>query len=149
MIRVSTRGRYALRATVDLALNEGERPVARSEIARRQGISADYVAQLFSKLREANIVDGIRGPGGGYILARDPATISAGDVLRAVEGPVSVVHCVDPVDEPSCERAGNCVTQLVWRGLSETMREYLDSVNLADLRERALQLRGDRPEQVD
>lgn len=146
MIRVSTRGRYALRATVDLALNGDGRPVARSEIARRQGISADYVAQLFGRLREAGIVDGIRGPGGGYVLGRDPATISAGDVLRAVEGPVAVVHCVEPADEPSCDRAGQCVTQLVWRRLSETMREYLDSVTLADLREQAVELRRGRPE---
>jgi Rrf2 family iron-sulfur cluster assembly transcriptional regulator len=133
---------------VDLALNDDGRPVARSEIARRQAISPDYVAQLFRSLREAGIVDGIRGPGGGYILARAAATISAADVLRAVEGPLSVVHCVDTDDDDSCVRSGQCVTQLVWRGLSETMAKYLDSVTVSDLREQALRLSGDRPAQV-
>ena len=85
-MRISTRGRYALRAMVDLALHVDEGPVARCDIAKRQGISADYVAQLFRRLRAAGLVEGVRGPGGGYTLARDATTICAGDVVRAVEG---------------------------------------------------------------
>ena len=79
---------------VDLALHAEEGPVLRQDIAERPAISADYVAQLFRHLRKAELVKGIKGPGGGYRLIRDPATITAGHVLRAVEGPVAVVHCV-------------------------------------------------------
>ena len=84
MIRVSTRGRYALRAMVDLALHSGEAPVLRQDIAERQDISADYVAQLFRQLRSEGLVEGVKGPGGGYRLAQDTANISVGDVVRAV-----------------------------------------------------------------
>jgi len=133
VIRISTRGRYALRAMVDLTLHADEAPVSRRDIAARQKISADYVAQLFRRLRAAGLVDGVKGPGGGYRLARDAATISAGDVVRAVEGPVAVVHCTLPGDEPSCNRVDRCVAHLLWKRLSATMTEFLDSVTLRDL----------------
>ena len=143
MIRVSTRGRYALRAVVDVACNAGEGATARQQIAERQGISADYVAQLFRKLREAGIVKGVRGPGGGYVLARDPAAITAGDVVRAVEGPLAVVHCVEPAAASQCDRAATCVTRSVWRRLSEVMAEFLDSITVQDLCEDAGRLQQD------
>ncbi len=133
MIRISTRGRYALRAMVDLALHADEEPVLRQDIAERQGISTDYVAQLFRRLRAAGLVKGVKGPGGGYRLARDAETIRVGDVVRAVEGPVAVVHCIVPGDEPSCNRVDRCVTRLLWKRLSEAMTEFLDSVTLKDL----------------
>ena len=140
MIRISTRGRYALRAMVDLALHANGEPVLRRDIARRQGISADYVAQLFRRLCAVGLVDGVKGPGGGYVLARAAAAISAGDVVRAVEGPVAVVQCALPADEPSCNRVDRCVTHLLWKRLSETITEFLDSVTLQDLCDEARQL---------
>jgi Rrf2 family cysteine metabolism transcriptional repressor len=140
MIRISTRGRYALRAMVDLALHTDEGPVLRRDIAARQEVSADYVAQLFRHLHEAGLVEGVKGPGGGYLLAREPATISAGDVVRAVEGPVAVVHCILPSDEPSCNRVDRCVTHLLWKRLSAVMTEFLDSVTLRDLCDEAQKL---------
>jgi Rrf2 family cysteine metabolism transcriptional repressor len=133
VIRISTRGRYALRAMVDLALHADEGPVLRQDIAERQEISADYVAQLFRRLHTAGLVEGVKGPGGGYRLARDAATIRAGDVVRAVEGPVAVVHCTLLGDEPSCNRVDRCVTHLLWKRLSAVMTEFLDSVTLRDL----------------
>ena len=139
-MRISTRGRYALRAMVDLALHAGEGLVSRQDIAGRQEISADYVAQLFRPLHAAGLVEGVKGPGGGYRLARDAATISAGDVVRAVEGPIAVVHCVEPGDEPSCNRVDRCVAHLLWKRLSATMTEFLDSVTLKDLCDEARQL---------
>ena len=139
-MRISTRGRYALRAMVDLALHTDEGLVSRRDIATRQGISADYVAQLFRRLRAAGLVKGVKGPGGGYRLARDAETIRAGDVVRAVEGPVAVVHCIVPGDEPSCNRVDRCVTRLLWKRLSEAMTEFLDSVTLKDLCNEARQL---------
>ena len=105
----------------------------RQDIAERQGISTDYVAQLFRRLRAAGLVKGVKGPGGGYRLARDAETIRVGDVVRAVEGPVAVVHCIVPGDEPSCNRVDRCVTRLLWKRLSEAMTEFLDSVTLKDL----------------
>lgn len=139
MIRISTRGRYALRAMVDLALHADGEPVLRQEIAERQSISADYVAQLFRPLQKAGLVEGVKGPGGGYRLARDTAKITTGDVVRAVEGPVAVVHCALPEDD-SCERASQCVTHLLWKRLSAVMTEFLDSVTLQALCDEARQL---------
>ena len=94
MMRISTRGRYALRAMVDVAQHSANEPVPRQEIAARQEISADYVAQLFGQLQAAGLVEGVKGPGGGYRLTRDATAITAGDVVRAVEGPIAVVECV-------------------------------------------------------
>jgi Rrf2 family iron-sulfur cluster assembly transcriptional regulator len=124
---------------VDLALHAGEGPVLRQDIAERQQISADYVAQLFRQLRAAGLVEGVKGPGGGYQLARDAAAISAGDVMRAAEGPVAVTQCTIPeLDEKSsCNRADCCVTFPLWRKLSAAMADVLDSVSLKDLCDKA------------
>ena len=150
-MRISTRGRYALRAMVDLALNTRdaeETVVSRSDIAERQEISADYAAQLFRQLGAAGLVRGVKGPGGGYQLTRQPAAISAGDVIRAVEGPVAVVRCVEPDGESSCARAGHCVTHFLWRRLSDSVAEFLDSVTLQDLCIEARQLSEKSREEV-
>jgi Rrf2 family iron-sulfur cluster assembly transcriptional regulator len=139
MIRVSTRGRYALRAMVDLARHADGAPVLRQDIAERQDISADYVAQLFRPLHAAGLVESVKGPGGGYRLARDSAAIAAGDVIRAVEGPIAVVHCTLPEDD-SCDRVEDCATHLLWARLSAVMAKFLDSVTLQDLCDEARQL---------
>lgn len=133
MIRITTRGRYALRGMVDLALHAGREPVARQAIAERQGISADYVAQLFRQLQDAGLVEGVKGPGGGYRLARDADRVRAREIVEAVEGPIALVDCVDPQSHSSCNRLERCVTHLLWKRLSEAMREFLDSVTLQDL----------------
>ena len=99
-MRISTRGRYALRAMIDLALHTEAGPVLRQDISTRQEISADYVAQLFRQLCAAGLLEGVKGPGGGYRLAREVETIRAGDVVRAVEGPVALVHCTLPATRP-------------------------------------------------
>jgi Rrf2 family protein len=126
---------------VDLARHaDGDEPVLRQEIAERQDISADYVAQLFRPLQKTELVEGVKGPGGGYRLARDAAEITAGDVVRAVEGPIAVVHCTLPEDD-SCDRVEGCATHLLWTRLSAVMTEFLDSVTLQDLRDEAEQLR--------
>lgn len=139
MIRISTRGRYALRAMVDLAQHGGNGPVSRQELSERQEISADYVAQLFRHLQAAGLVEGVKGPGGGYRLARDAARITAGDVVQAVEGPLAVVHCAlpGPDEEPACDRVDQCVTHLLWKQLSEAMTDVLDAVSLEDLANQA------------
>jgi Rrf2 family protein len=135
MIRISTRGRYALRAMVDLAQHAGDGPVSRQDIAERQEISADYVAQLFRHLQSAGLVEGVKGPGGGYRLTREAALIRAGDIVQAVEGPVAVVHCVLPCPDegPSCSRLDHCATHQLWKQVSEALTAVLDSVTLKDL----------------
>jgi Rrf2 family iron-sulfur cluster assembly transcriptional regulator len=127
---------------VDLALHADEAPIARRDIATRQEISADYVAQLFQALQSAGLVEGVMGPGGGYRLLQDADTISAGDIVQAVEGPIALVHCTlyGPDEEPSCNRVDSCVAHLLWKRLTETVAGILDSVTLKDLREEAQQL---------
>jgi Rrf2 family iron-sulfur cluster assembly transcriptional regulator len=135
---------------VDLAQHGHNGPVLRQDISDRQGISADYLAQLFRLLQLAELVEGVKGPGGGYRLPRDPATILAGDVVRAVEGPVAVVHCVAPCPdvEPSCNRVDQCVTHLLWEKVSAAVTEILDSATLQDLARQADQLAGRDPVQA-
>lgn len=141
-MRLSTRGRYALRAMVDLAAHRGAAPVQRSDIAQRQEISADYIEQLFVKLRRAELIRSVKGPGGGYVLARDPATISAGDIIAAVEGPLAVVHCVTGDQDEPCHRIDRCVAHLLWKKLSATLSEILDSTTLKDLCDQSAALEG-------
>ena len=137
MIRISTRGRYALLAMVDLAMHADEGTILRQDIARRQELSADYIAQLFRELRAAGLVEGVKGPGGGYRLTRDAGTISAGDVIRAVEGPIALASCTEPGGEPTCSRMDRCPTHGLWSRLSATMTEFLDSASLRELCEEA------------
>jgi len=141
-MRISTRGRYALRAMVDLAMHLEEGPVSRRELAARQEISAPYVAQLFRKLIAAGLARGVKGPGGGYMLARPPEEIRAGDVVRAVEGPIALVRCITPATKCPCDRIDSCVTHLLWKRLSEEVEGILDSVTIEDLREQATALSG-------
>ena len=133
MIRVSTKGRYALRAMVDLASHRGEEPVARRDIAERQGISADYVAQLFRPLQDAGLVEGIKGPGGGYRLTRGADRIRARDVVEAVEGPLVLAPCLEECDGAPCPDQKDCPTRCLWEHLSHTMMDVLEAYTLADL----------------
>lgn len=132
-MEISTRGRYALRAMLDLAMHGGTRPMLRHDIAARQEISAEYAAQLFRMLRSAGLVRAVKGPGGGYALARDASQIRVSDVLRAVEGPLRVVYCVDPRGYVRCPRSEGCVVRQLWKELSDVITRFLDSITLQDL----------------
>ncbi len=138
-MRISTRGRYALRAMLDLALHDDEGPVLRHDIATRQEISADYVAQLFQHLCAVGLVKGVKGPGGGYRLAHDPSTIRVGDIVRAVEGPIATVECAaaSPGSQSTCRRAEGCTTRLLWTRLSEVITQFLDAITLKELCDQA------------
>ncbi len=146
-MRMSTRGRYALRAMLDLALHDGEGPVLRHDIAARQEISAEYVAQIFQRLCAAGLVKGIKGPGGGYQLARDSSAIRVGDIVRAVEGPIAAVRCVaaSPSGRSTCRRAEECTTRLVWVRLSQVISRFLDDITLKDLCDQTRQPNPSRP----
>jgi Rrf2 family protein len=137
-MRLSTVGRYALRAMVDLASHADQGPVLCQAIAERQEVSEQYLAQLLGKLRRAGLIDSVRGPGGGYLLAKEPAQISASDVLRAVDEILEPVYCVDDDAESACHRADGCPTHRLWMRLGSAIAEVLGSVTLAELCDNSL-----------
>ena len=128
---VSTKGRYALRVMVDLAEHQAAGRIPLKEIAARQGISEKYLENILATLVRANMLSGMRGKGGGYMMAKDPAEVRAGDILRAVEGSTAPVAC-DGIDN-SCTRSDLCSTVKFWRGLDDVIEKYVDGVTLADL----------------
>jgi Rrf2 family transcriptional regulator, iron-sulfur cluster assembly transcription factor len=134
-MKISTQSRYGLRALYDIAYNSTGPSAQVKEISARQSISPRYIEQIFQKLKKAGIIKSMRGPSGGYYLARGPGQISVGDVVRATEGPVELVHCSGTTTRPRtpCERMGGCVVRKMWSGASGALMEYLDSVTLQDL----------------
>ncbi len=121
---------------VSLARHPGDTPVSLRDISEHEGISLSYLEQLFVKLRRGQIVRSVRGPGGGYVLARSPAEISIGEVISVVEEPLNPVACLDK-DSAGCERAANCSTQAVWKGLAGKISEFLNSISIEDITEEA------------
>lgn len=144
-MHVTTSGRYGLRVMLDLALNGTEGPVLRKDIASRQTISAEYIAQLIKPLAKASLVKTVMGPGGGYRLGREPGQILVGDIIRALEGPIAAVYCVIPGGALRCDRAKSCTAHLLWTRLSGVIEDFLDSVSLEDLRLTASQLESCDP----
>jgi len=139
-MKFSTKARYALRAMIDLATHYDAHPVARRDIARRQDISAHYVEQLFVKLRDAGLIEAVRGPGGGYALSHSAEDIKVGTIVRAVEEVLAPAPCLRAESPLDCDRAATCVTRPLWRELQETTYEFLDSITLQDLCDDACQL---------
>ncbi len=131
-MRLSTKAQYAVRALVDLSLHSGGRPVALREISRREDIPLNYLEQLFLRLKKGNIIRSVRGPGGGYILARQSAEIKVSEIVTTVEETLNPVSCLDD-EQASCVRGNRCVTRNVWKGLGERIRGFLDSISLEDL----------------
>lgn len=131
-MRLSTKGQYAVRAMVNLATHSGEKPVTLKDISVDEGISLSYLEQLFVKLRKGKIVKSVRGPGGGYVLAKPASQISVGEVISVVEEPLNPVACLDD-GSIVCDRSKRCITQKVWRGLAEKIAEFLHSVTIEDL----------------
>jgi Rrf2 family iron-sulfur cluster assembly transcriptional regulator len=131
-MRLSTKAQYAVRALVDLSLHSGGRPVALREISLREDIPLNYLEQLFLRLKKGDIIKSVRGPRGGYILARQSAEIKVGEIVATVEETLNPVSCLDN-EESSCARGNRCVTRNVWKGLGERIRGFLDSINLEDL----------------
>lgn len=129
---ISTKGRYALRLMLDIAMQEGSSPVPLHDIADRQGVSFKYLEQIVPPLSKAGFLKSVRGANGGYLLTKDPSEITTGDILRAGEGNLAPVACLAS-DEIDCPRADLCVTLPFWKGLDEAITAYIDSVTLADL----------------
>jgi len=132
-MRLTTKGRYAVTAMLDLAFHSQIKPVTLTDIASRQTISLSYLEQLFSRLRRANMVKGIRGPGGGYTLAGKASDINIADIIAAVDEPLDATKCGG---ESNCQNEKACLTHDLWMGLSEQIKDYLKGITLAQLLEK-------------
>ena len=132
-MRLTTKGRYAVTAMLDLALHAQQNPVSLAEISARQEISLSYLEQLFAKLRRGLLVNSVRGPGGGYLLARDAEQIAVADIVDAVNESVDATSCGG---RGNCQGGDRCLTHQLWCDLSNEIHRFLSGISLAELIER-------------
>ncbi|MFZ5943338.1 MAG: RrF2 family transcriptional regulator [Bacillota bacterium] len=136
-MKLSTKGRYGVKAMFDLAQNYGSGPIPLNNIAQRNNISEHYLEQLIALLRKAGLVKSVRGAQGGYILNRSPESITVGDIIRVLEGPIAPVDCVSEDEPEQCNNAEFCITRTIWAKVRDSVAAVLDSISLADLLEEA------------
>ncbi|NLP29350.1 MAG: Rrf2 family transcriptional regulator [Clostridia bacterium] len=129
-MKLSTRGRYGVKAMVDLAVNYGDDPISIKSISDRQGISEYYLEQLFGPLRKAGIIKSIRGAQGGYILNRSPEQITVAEIIQVLEGPIEISDCIEGV---ACSNEDYCATRLLWEKIKNSIDSVLDSTTLNDI----------------
>ncbi|MDD6735783.1 MAG: Rrf2 family transcriptional regulator [Clostridiales bacterium] len=134
-MKISTKGRYAVRMLLDLAEHGSENFIALKEIAERQGISKKYLEQIVSVLNKSNILLTTRGFQGGYKLAKSPDSYTVGMILRLTEGSLAPVSCLEQIPN-QCERSSSCPTLFIWEGLNDVINNYLDSITLQDILDR-------------
>lgn len=132
-MKLSTKGKYGVRAVFEIARNAGKGPISIKEISERQGISLSYLEQILHKLNKSGLIESVRGPAGGYLLARKPADLTIGDIVRALEGPIALSHCLEPGESGDCYQAEDCVARLVWTKIGAKIEEALDSITFNDL----------------
>lgn len=130
-MKISTKGRYALRVMIDLATNNKGEFISLKDIAERQEISNKYLEQIIAKLNKAGYLETARGNNGGYKLAKSPKEYVVGDILRATEGELKPIYCL--TEEGNCNRKENCKTYSFWKGLDNVISEYIDGKTLEDL----------------
>ena len=134
-MKISTKGRYALRLMLELALRGGEQvPVSLRDVSKRQHLSDKYLEQIVTPLSRAGLVRSVRGAGGGYLLTRSPEEYTVGDILRPLEGDLAPVECA--TDAGFCDRCGECVTVELWQEIHRAVSNVVDRVTLADLVQR-------------
>ena len=131
-MKISTKGRYALRLMIDLAENSSGNPVSLIDVAKRQGISDKYLEQIISVLNKAGYVRSVRGAQGGYLLKSDPETYTVGMILRQTEGSLAPVSCIED-DEIICDRQEQCVTSIVYKKINDAISNVVDNITLQDL----------------
>lgn len=129
-MRLTTKGRFAVTAMMDLAMHNGDGPVTLAEISGRQKISLSYLEQLFGKLRRHRLVESVRGPGGGYCLAKEAGSVTVADIILAVDEPIDATQCGG---KENCRDEQKCLTHDLWATLNERIFEYLESVTLRQL----------------
>jgi Rrf2 family iron-sulfur cluster assembly transcriptional regulator len=130
-MKLTSKGRYAVTAMLDVALHASVGPVALADISQRQEISLSYLEQLFARLRKNGLVSSVRGPGGGYLLGREPAAISVGDVINAVDESVDATRCQGA--DTGCQSGMRCLTHTLWSELSARIEDFLNNITLAEL----------------
>jgi len=140
-MKVSTRGRYGLRAMIELAKNENSGAIPLRIISEKQKISEQYLEQLFVNLRNSGLVKSVRGANGGYLLKRPADEITAEEILIALEGPLNIVDCI--ADESLCDFTKECATHELWIELRERIEDLLKNITLEDLKQRAIKLKSD------
>ncbi|MCM1467675.1 MAG: Rrf2 family transcriptional regulator [Alistipes sp.] len=131
-MKISTKGRYALRLMLDLALQDTGEPVSIKDIAKRQEISEKYLEQIISVLNKAGFVKSVRGASGGYVLKRQPKEYTVGMILRTTEGSLAPVECAEDRNG-ECGRMAGCVTVMVWKKINDAVNDVVDNITLADL----------------
>ncbi len=139
-MKLSTKGRYGLKAMFDLALNYGEGPIALNNIAERQSISVHYLEQLIATLRKAGLVRSVRGAQGGYMLGDRPENITVGDIIRVLEGPIAPSDCVIQDEDSECSKADSCVTRTIWERIKVSIEDVVDSITLKNMVEDYIKL---------
>lgn len=146
-MKLTTKGRYAVTAMLDLAMHHGNGPITLADIAQRQGISLSYLEQLFSRLRKQQLVSSVRGPGGGYTLGRDASEVFVAQVILAVDENVDTTKCGGA---HNCQDNQQCLTHDLWHDLSSRIHDYLSEISLQDLMDRrGVQQVADRQDQPD
>lgn len=148
-MKLSTKGRYGLRALIDLAVHSSDgTPVSITSISDRQDLSERYLEQLMAMLKKAGLVRSVRGAGGGYVLAREAEEISVGDVLRALEGKLDPVDCAGLDPDGVCQAADSCVTKYVWKRINESINRTVDEIRLDQLVEESRKKNPAGPEKT-
>jgi Rrf2 family cysteine metabolism transcriptional repressor len=132
-MNISTKGRYGLRAVLDLATNYHDKPIVLSSIAERQQLSEGYLEQLMVPMKKAGIINSARGAQGGYYLARDPRDITVGEVFRALEGPLALVACISEKNGEYCQRKDACGSAFIWEEIQLAISDILDKYSIYDL----------------
>lgn len=129
-MKLSTKGRYGVKAMVELAINYGGAPLSIKTISKRQNISEYYLEQLFSPLRKAKLITSIRGAQGGYVLSREPKDITVAEIMYVLEGPIEIAECIEGV---SCDNLDCCATRLLWAKIKNSIDDVMKSVTLQDI----------------
>lgn len=132
-VKLSTKGRYGLKAMFELALHYGEGPIPLKNIAEVQEISEHYLEQLIAVLKKNGLVNSVRGAQGGYMLVDSPRKIRVGDVIRALEGDLAPVDCINDSGGNKCSKENNCVTRMVWEKINDSINSVIDSITLEDM----------------
>lgn len=148
-LKLSTKGRYGLRALIDLAQYSSGGPVSTASISARQDISERYLEQLMSMMKKAGLVKSIRGAGGGYVLAKDMCEISVGDVLRALEGSLEPVNCAGLEPEGMCSASDSCVAKYVWQRINESINRTVDEIRLDQLVDQSRRQCGEKSDREE
>jgi len=132
-MKLSTKGKYGVRAVFEIALHYGKGPITIKGIAERQGISFSYLEQILHRLCKSGLIESVRGPAGGYLLARKPIDLTIGDIVRALEGPIALSHCLEPGESGDCNQTEDCVARMVWAKVGAKIEEALDDISFDDL----------------